>query len=98
MACVFRADAEAMNGVDVQVYAIASNMHKETRGFETLEQQLAIFGPAEQRVGIHELGRTIDEAAAGGEVQKYDAIVAAWEHGDVAQIARQTDTAFAKDP
>jgi uncharacterized protein YbaP (TraB family) len=94
----YRADANAMNGVDVQVYAIASNLHKETRGFETLEQQLAIFGPAEQRVGIHELGRTIDEVIAGAEVQKYDTIVASWEHGDVAAIARETDNAFAKDP
>src|SRR5215472_12386658 len=84
----YRADANAMNGVDVQVYAIASNLHKETRGFETLEQQLEIFGPAEQRVGIHELGRTIDEAVAGEEVQKYDSIVAAWERGDVAAIAK----------
>src|SRR5215469_4029000 len=94
----FRTDASALNGVDVQVYALASQMHKQSRGFETLEQQLALIGPEEQRVGIHELGRTIDEANTGGETRSYDAIVAAWEHGDVAAITRESDVEFAKDP
>lgn len=93
----YRNDASAMNGVDVQVYALASNMHKETRGFETLEQQLAILGPAEQRGGVHELSRIIDEATTDTEKREYDAIVAAWEHGDVAAIARETNAGFAKE-
>jgi len=92
------ADASAMNGVDVQVYAIATDMHKQSRGFETLEQQLAILGPEEQRVGIAELGHTIDEATTNEVTRKYDAIVAAWEHADVAAITRETNVEFAKDP
>jgi uncharacterized protein YbaP (TraB family) len=94
----FRADASAMNGVDVQVYAIASNMHKDTRGFETLEQQLAIIGPEEQRVGIAELGHTIDQATTDSVNRTYDALLTAWEHADVAAIAKESDTEFAKDP
>lgn len=94
----FRTDASAMNGVDVQVYAIASGMHKETRGFETLEQQLAILGPAEQRGGIHELERVIDQVATDSEKKEYDAMVGAWEHGDIAGIRKETDAGFANDP
>jgi uncharacterized protein YbaP (TraB family) len=94
----FRSDASALNGVDVQVYALASNMHKETRGFETFEQQLAILGPEEQRVGIHELGRIIDQATTDNEKREYDAMVAAWERGDVVAIRKETDAGFANDP
>jgi uncharacterized protein len=94
----FPSDASAMNGVDVQVYAIASNMHKETRGFETLAQQLAILGPEEQRGGIHELSRVIDQASTDNEKKEYDAMVAAWEHGDIAAIRKETDAGFANDP
>ncbi len=94
----FRSDARAMNGVDVQVYAYANDKHKTTRGFETLEQQLAIIGPEEQKAGIAELGHTLDEALAGAETKKYDQLVAAWEHGNVDEIAHESDVEFAKDP
>ena len=94
----YKTDASAMNGVDVQVYALASEMNKQSRGFETLEQQLALIGPEEQRAGIHELGRTIDEATTDGTARKYDALVTAWEHGDIATLEREGDVEFAKDP
>ena len=94
----FQSDVSAMNGVDVQVYAIASNMHKETRGFETLQQQLAILGHEEQRGGIHELGRVIDQIGTDNEKNEYDAMVAAWQHGDIVAIRKETDAGFASDP
>lgn len=94
----FRSDARALNGVDVQVYAIASQLHRKTQGFETLEQQLALIGPEEQKAGMFELNRTVDEATAGTQTRKFDTLVADWEHGDVAAIAREADTDFARDP
>lgn len=94
----FRSDANAMNGVDVQIYAIASDAHKDTHGFETLEQQLNIIGSEEQKSGLKELSHTIDEAMSSGQASKFDVIVSEWEHGDVQAIAHETDVEFAKDP
>jgi uncharacterized protein YbaP (TraB family) len=94
----FRSDARAMNGVDVQVFAFANDKQKASRGFETLEQQLAIIGPEEQKAGAAELNHTLDEVLAGTGTKKYDELVAAWEHADIDAIARETDVEFAKDP
>ncbi|MBV9330082.1 MAG: TraB/GumN family protein [Alphaproteobacteria bacterium] len=94
----FRSDARALNGVDVQVYAMANAMHRKTQGFETLEQQLALIGPEEQKAGMFELDRTLDEALSGNQARKFDALVVAWEHGDVGAIEREADTDFARDP
>jgi uncharacterized protein YbaP (TraB family) len=78
-----QADEGAMTGVDVQVYAIASRMKKQTQGLETLEQQLAMVTPEEQSAGLDELDATVGEAVHGGEVGKYRALVDAWERGDL---------------
>jgi uncharacterized protein YbaP (TraB family) len=94
----FHSDARAMNGVDVQIYAYASDKQKTTRGFETLEQQLAIIGPEEQKAGVAELNHALDQALVGGDTKKYDQLVAAWSHGNVDEIAHEADVEFAKDP
>src|SRR5258708_3544139 len=78
-----RSDEGAMTGVDVQVYAMASKMRKQTEGLETLEQQLAMVTPEEQNAGLDELDATIGEAVHGGAGGKYRALVDAWKHGDV---------------
>jgi uncharacterized protein YbaP (TraB family) len=91
-------DAQAMTGVDVQVYAIASRMKKQTKGFETLEQQLAMVTPEEQSTGMDELGSTLGEAAHAGEERKYRDLVKAWKTGDVRALEKIAVTGLSKNP
>jgi uncharacterized protein YbaP (TraB family) len=91
-------DAQAMAGVDVQVYAIASHLKKQTQGFETLEQQLAMVTPEEQSAGMDELGSTLGEAVHGGEERKYGALVGAWQRGDVRTLEAIAVSSLSKNP
>jgi uncharacterized protein YbaP (TraB family) len=93
-----RTDAQAVTGVDVQVYSIAASMRKQTTGFETLEQQLAMVTPEEQSAGLDELGSTIGEAVHAGEERKYGALVKAWQAGDVHALETIAVTGLSKNP
>jgi hypothetical protein len=94
----FRSDFEAMLGVDRQVYQMASAAKKSTRGFESLEDQLALITPEEQQAGIAELSEQIGSALKRDGVKKVDAMVAAWARGDTAALNRMSADAFDKDP
>ena len=93
-----QADQSSMTGVDVQVYAMATNMNKQTQGLETFEQQLAMITPEEQRAGLDELDRSVDEAVHGGEGDKYRSLVAAWSHGDLRTLNSIAVNGLSSDP
>lgn len=93
----FHSDARAMNGVDVNVFAIAQSMHKQTRGLETLQDQLAIIGTQEQQYGMDQLTNTL-QGTGSDPSQKFDKILAAWERGDVDAIARDTAEELGRHP
>jgi hypothetical protein len=94
----FRSDFDAMLGVDRQVYQLASAAKKTTRGFESLEDQLALITPEEQKAGIAQLGEQIGSALKHDGTHKVDEMVAAWSRGDVAALSRISDDSFGKDP
>ena len=94
----FRSDFEAMLGVDRQVYQMASAAKKATRGFESLEDQLALITPEEQQAGVAELGEQVGSALKHDGTKKVDAMVAAWARGDTAALSRMSADAFDKDP
>lgn len=94
----FRSDFDALLGVDRQVYAMASAGKKATRGFESLDDQLALITPEEQRAGIAALAEQIDSANRHDGTKKVDEIVAAWARGDVGTIARISADSLGKDP
>ena len=95
---LYRSDVRAAEGVDLQVFAVATALHKPSRGLETLEQQLALLTPEEQKSGMAELGKMIAECTNMGVAHKIDAMVASWARGDLKAVQTQTDSDFAKDP
>jgi uncharacterized protein YbaP (TraB family) len=95
---LYQTNVNAVDGVDRQVFAIAQNAHKPSHGLETLEQQLAIITPSEQKVDMTELDRVIEDCNTNGAAKQLDAIVAAWAKGDVAAIQAATIAELKKDP
>ena len=94
----FHSDARAMNGVDVNVYAMAQAMHKESRGLETLEDQLAVLGAQEQKYGLDQLDSTLNTLSGINPSDNYGAILSAWEKGDVDAIARLSQAELGRHP
>ena len=94
----FRSDLDAMLGVDRQVYQLASAAKKTTRGFETLEDQLALITPEEQKAGMAQLSEQIASALKHDGTHKVDEMVAAWSRGDVSTLGRISSDALSKDP
>jgi uncharacterized protein YbaP (TraB family) len=95
---LYHSDVSAVDGVDRQVFAVAQAARKPSRGLETLEQQLAIITPSEQKVDMTELDRVIDESTTKAAARELDAIVAAWSRGDIAGIQANTIAELRKDP
>jgi uncharacterized protein YbaP (TraB family) len=93
-----RSEARAENGIDVRVYAMADDMHKKTRGFETLEDQLAVVTHQEERVGLSALAQEISETMDDVQGKMMDELVSDWVRGDVAAMGRINNAAFDKDP
>ena len=92
------ADQSAMTGVDVQVYAMATNMNKQTMGLETFEQQLALITPEEQRAGLDDLVASVNEAIHDGQGKEYRALVDAWSHGDLHTLNGIAVKGLSSDP
>jgi len=92
------ADESTMTGVDVQVYAIATSMNKQSQGLETFEQQLAMVTPEEQKAGLDELDASVNEAIHGGQDQKYRAMVEAWSRGDLRTLDSIAVKGLSSDP
>lgn len=93
-------DEATMTGVDVQVYAIATSMNKQSQGLETFEQQLAMITPEEQKAGLDDLNASISEAihTHNGQAKQYPAQVDAWLHGDVRALERIATNGLSSDP
>lgn len=94
------ADADRENGVDVNVYAMANDMHKKTGGLETVDDQWAILTKQEQKEGIAALGDELTSIVAtdrDSEIKTFDALVAAWSNADVAGIMKFTNDGVGKD-
>jgi len=94
----FQSDARAMNGVDVNVYAMAQDMHKQTQGLETLEDQLKMISSQEQMYGMDQLDHTITAMSGDPKAANFDSIFAAWERGDVDAIARLSEHELGRHP
>jgi len=91
-------DQADMTGVDVQVYAIATRMNKQTQGLETFEQQLALITAEQQSAGLDELNASITEAIHDGQPKQYRAQVDAWLHGDQRTLERIAANGLSSNP
>jgi uncharacterized protein YbaP (TraB family) len=74
------------SGVDLALKAQADQAGKPVHGFETIEQQLRYFADMPQVEEISFLRSVLDDVAAGPE--KLNAMLAAWEAGDVATLGK----------
>jgi uncharacterized protein YbaP (TraB family) len=76
------------SGVDVTLRAQAIAAGKEVRGFETADMQFHAFSDLPEPVQVAFLKRVLASAASGKDDLR--PLIAAWQRGDVAQLAALT--------
>jgi uncharacterized protein YbaP (TraB family) len=74
------------NGIDPQLQKQAAAQGKPVKGFETADQQLHVLADFPQPEQVALLHETIQELPKA--VEQTNEMVADWEHGDVAAIAK----------
>ncbi|WP_017464071.1 TraB/GumN family protein [Dyella ginsengisoli] len=85
---LMQAGYDPKSGVEIRLKARSQAMGKPVRGLETLTQQLHFFADMPQTTQVAMLRATLAEVDAGPK--RLDALVTAWEAGDLDGIARIT--------
>jgi hypothetical protein len=74
------------SGVEARLWPLANESGKQLRYFETLEQQLRFFADLPREIELELFEQTVGEFE--GASDQLDALVAAWESGDIDAIDR----------
>lgn len=85
---LMQAGYDPKGGVEIRLKARSQAMGKPVRGLETLAQQLHFFADMPQTTQVAMLRATLAEVDAGPK--RLNALVTAWEAGDLASITRIT--------
>lgn len=83
-------------GVEEQLSARAHQDHKPISGFETVQQQLALFSELSEADQLRFLDLTLDEA--DDPQAQLTAMTAAWRRGDEAELAKELLQEYSKFP
>lgn len=85
---LMQAGYDPKSGVEIRLKARSQSMGKPVRGLETLTQQMHFFADMPQVTQVAMLRATLAEVDAGPK--RLDALVTAWDAGDLDGIARAT--------
>jgi uncharacterized protein len=78
------------SGVDRQVFAIAKSNGRSVRYFETVDQQLSMLTPQNQKLELAEFDAGLKELQT--ESGELGPLVDAWSRGDAAEVGRLVNT------
>jgi uncharacterized protein YbaP (TraB family) len=83
-------------GVDLQLWDYANAQHKKIETFETIEEQLALLMPKDQKLEKEEFEAELKEVkTSSGEI---GALVDAWCDGRIAEVARLMNKGLSTTP
>lgn len=94
VAPIVRAGYDPQSGVDKQLQRVFKAKGKPVGAFETAEQQIKFLAELPPALQMDLLHNALDDYAKGP--QQIKALVAAWQAGDVAAIARTVNTDMRK--
>ena len=84
------------DGVDVQLWDYANAQHKKIETFETIEQQLALLMPKDQKLEKEEFEAELKELqTSSGEI---GTLVDAWCDGRIEEVARLMNKGLSTTP
>ncbi|HEY1615299.1 MAG TPA: TraB/GumN family protein [Rhizomicrobium sp.] len=86
----------AAGGVDRQIYVFARSRGKPVASLETIDQQMNLLMPSDSRLELKEFDATLKEMKAG--TREVGALVDAWAHADVAQVAKIMNSQLDTEP
>ena len=85
-----------MSGVDRQVYTLARAEHKSIETFETVNEQLAMLMPKDQKLEVEEFDAALKELKT--DMSQVGALVDAWSEGRMSDVAKLMNKGFASTP
>jgi uncharacterized protein YbaP (TraB family) len=83
-------------GVDLQLWDYANAQHKKIETFETIEEQLALLMPKDQKLEKEEFEAELKEVKTSSE--EIGALVDAWCDGRIAEVARLMNKGLSTTP
>jgi uncharacterized protein YbaP (TraB family) len=96
-----KAGYSGANGIDANLRAQMISAGKPVKGFESLSEQLHLFAdlsPSQEVALLHQSLATSETAGSSGGASDIDKLEAAWQSGDIAQVARYEAQMGALDP
>lgn len=84
------------SGVDHMVHIYAEGQHKRITNFETVNDQLALFTPKDQKLEIKEFDVNLKELQS--DPNELNDLVTAWEKGDAKGVAALMNKGLSSDP
>lgn len=85
-----------LSGVDRQVFAIASAHKKDVRYFETVDQQLSLLMPSDQKLEVQEFDADLRSFKA--EMNSFGPLVDAWASGNARRVGELMNKDLKSDP